>query len=93
MSTESAKALYSRLITDEAFRAQLEKAANDEERQQILQAANYEFTPEEWKAASVAPQGELSEEQLETVAGGVVPLLAGLAARVAVSYAVDKLTD
>jgi predicted ribosomally synthesized peptide with nif11-like leader len=91
MSTESAKALYSRLITDEGFRAQLEKAVNDEERQQILQAAGYEFTPEEWKAASVTPQGELSEEQLETVAGGIAPLIYA-AASLAI-YAVNELTD
>jgi predicted ribosomally synthesized peptide with nif11-like leader len=91
MSTESAKALSYRLITDEAFRAQLGKAVNEEERQQILQAAGYEFTPEEWKAASVAPQGELSEEQLETVAGGMVPLI--LAASFAIPYAVNELTD
>ncbi len=77
MSIESAKAFYSRMTTDEAFRTQLEQAASKEERQQILQATGYDFTPEEWKAATAQIQestfvdSELSEAQLEAVSGGV----------------------
>ncbi len=76
MSIESAKAFYSRMTTDETFRSQVEQAASKEERQQILQAAGYDFTPEEWKAATAQIQeskadSELSEAQLEAVSGGV----------------------
>ena len=77
MSIESAKAFYSRMTTDEAFRTQLEQAASGEERQQILQAAGYEFTAEEWKAATIQIQestsvdSELSDAELTAVSGGV----------------------
>ncbi len=54
MSIESAQALYSRLTTDEAFRTQLEQAASKEERQQILQAAGYQFNQEEWEVVLAA---------------------------------------
>jgi predicted ribosomally synthesized peptide with nif11-like leader len=76
MSVESAKAFYSRMTTDEVFRTQLEQAASKEERKQILQAASYEFTPEEWQAATAQIQdlnfaeSELSDAELEAVSGG-----------------------
>jgi predicted ribosomally synthesized peptide with nif11-like leader len=78
MSIESAKALYSRMTTDEAFRAQLEQAANKEERNQVLQAAGYNFTPEEWHdvtakdQASTSADSELNDEELAAVSGGGV---------------------
>ncbi|MEH1992178.1 Nif11-like leader peptide family natural product precursor [Nostoc sp.] len=76
MSIESAKAFYSKMTTDETFRSQLEQAASKEERQQIIQAAGYNFTPEEWQAATAQIQeskadSELSEAQLKAVSGGV----------------------
>ena len=77
MSIESAKAFYSRMTTDEAFRSQLEQAASGEERTSILQAAGYDFTPEEWQAATTQIQdsnsasGELSDTELTAVSGGV----------------------
>jgi predicted ribosomally synthesized peptide with nif11-like leader len=79
MSIESAKAFYSRMTTDETFRSQLEQAASKEERQQIIQTAGYNFTPEEWKAATAQIQeskadSELSEAQLEAVSGGVAAM-------------------
>lgn len=80
MSVESAKAFYSRMTKDEAFRTQLEQAASKEERQQILQAGGYEFTQEEWEAvtaeiqASNSTNNELKDEELEAVAGGVFPI-------------------
>ncbi|MBD1930048.1 Nif11-like leader peptide family natural product precursor [Trichocoleus sp. FACHB-90] len=78
MSIESAKAFYSQMTTDEAFRTPFEQAANKEERKQILQAEGYDFTPEEWQAATAEIQdlnsadNELSDAQLEAVSGGVV---------------------
>lgn len=77
MSIESAKAFYSRMTTDQAFRTQLEQASTGEERQQILQAAGYDFTPEDWEAAKTQIQasnsanGELSDAELTAVSGGL----------------------
>lgn len=80
MSIESAKAFYSQMTADEAFRSQLEQAVSKEERQQILQAAGYDFTSEEWQAAieqiqdSKAADSELSDAQLEAVSGGIATI-------------------
>ena len=77
MSIDSAKAFYSRMTTDEAFRNQLEQLASKQERKQIMQTAGYDFTPEEWQATIAQIQdansasGELSDAQLEAVSGGV----------------------
>ena len=77
MSIESAKAFYARMTTDTAFRTPLEQATSKEERQQIMQAAGYDFTSEEWQAAiaqiqaSNSTESELSDAQLEAVSGGV----------------------
>lgn len=76
MSIESAKALYSRLLTDQAFRVQLEQAISQEERLQIVRTAGYDYTPEELETAktqileSSATNDELSEADLEAVTGG-----------------------
>jgi predicted ribosomally synthesized peptide with nif11-like leader len=66
MSIESAKAFAERITTDEAFRIQLQKASSGKEHQALVQAAGYNFTQEEWKIV----MSELSEQQLEAVAGG-----------------------
>jgi predicted ribosomally synthesized peptide with nif11-like leader len=77
MSIESAKEFYSRMTTDQAFRTQLEQATTREERQQILQVAGYDFTPEDWEAAKTQIQasnsanGELSDAELTAVSGGL----------------------
>ncbi|MEH1992179.1 Nif11-like leader peptide family natural product precursor [Nostoc sp.] len=76
MSVESAKAFYSRIITDNAFQTQLGQATTNEERQQIMQAAGYEFTPEEWEAAKAQINEELSDAELTAVSGGL-SILAG----------------
>ncbi|MCW5315513.1 Nif11-like leader peptide family natural product precursor [Nostoc sp. KVJ3] len=76
MSIQSAKALYTRLLVDEEFRTQLEQAASQEERGQILQNTGFYYTPDELKIAkaelleSAATNDELSEtEQEEIIAG------------------------
>ena len=75
MSIESAKAFYERMITDEAFRTQHQSPATDDERREIVLAAGYNFTPEEWEAAltqiSESSNGELSDAELTAVSGGV----------------------
>jgi predicted ribosomally synthesized peptide with nif11-like leader len=78
MSIESASAFYQRIITDEAFRTQLQNTAS-EERTAIIQAAGYDFTPEEWEAATAdiletaEANTELNDAQLEAIAGGILP--------------------
>ena len=80
MSIESAKSFYTRVITDEAFRTQLEQIATAEERQQTIQAAGYEFTPDEWKIAQEQilatsdSEEELSDTELAAVSGGSIPI-------------------
>lgn len=76
MSIESAKAFYQRVTTDEAFQTQLQSAAS-EERTAIIQEAGYDFTPEEWEAATAQVleaaeiNRELNDAELEAIAGGV----------------------
>lgn len=80
MSIASAKALYYRLIADKAFLEQFERAASQEERIQILQAAGYEFTLEDWKAAIAqisalnSSGDELNDLDLRSVGGGAIAL-------------------
>ena len=79
MSIENAKSFYVRATRDEEFRTQLEQTATVEERQQIIQAAGFEFTDEEWEtakeqilAASDLNEGELSDAELTSVSGGSI---------------------
>lgn len=82
MSVENAKSFYVRVTTDEEFRAQLEQIATAKQRRQIIQAAGYEFTPEEWEiakeqilAASDSNEGELSDTESNAITGGLHPLI------------------
>ena len=76
MSIQSAKALYSRLLADEEFRRQLERATSYEQRCRILQAAGFSCTPAELNIAkhellqSLKTNGELSEIEQESIIGG-----------------------
>lgn len=81
MSIENARDFYQRMTADEAFRTQLRNAAS-EERTAIVQKAGYNFTPEEWEAATAQTAEtdvELKEAELEAIAGGVMmaPLYGG----------------
>ncbi|GAA6623367.1 Nif11-like leader peptide family RiPP precursor [Scytonema sp. NUACC26] len=82
MSVESAKAFYERVATDEAFQKQL-RAASDDRRQEIILAAGYSFTWQEWEVAqaqiSKSDDGKLSDAQLEAIAGGVGAVAGGQA--------------
>lgn len=77
MSLESARAFYERVATDEAFLTQYQSAANDDARRDILLTAGYDFTAEEWEATmtqlSESPDSALSDAELETVSGGILP--------------------
>ena len=78
MSVESARAFYERIATDEVLQKQLQNAASDEQRLEIVLAAGYSFTLPEWEAAlaKISKSGDsISDAQLDTIAGGlkVVP--------------------
>lgn len=74
MSIESAKAFYERMLTDEAFRTQHQNAESDNERREVVLAAGYDFTPEEWETAlaqiSASSDSEISDAELSAVSGG-----------------------
>jgi predicted ribosomally synthesized peptide with nif11-like leader len=75
MSIENARAFYQRMTEDNNFRSPFETASTKEEKQQLIKNAGYEFTVDEWQAAmkelEVANDTEeLSEADLEAIAGG-----------------------
>lgn len=78
MSVESARAFYERIATDELLQKQLQNAASDEQRLEILLAAGYSFTLPEWEAALAKiskSDDRISDVSLDAIAGGlkVVP--------------------
>jgi predicted ribosomally synthesized peptide with nif11-like leader len=84
MSLENVKAFYKRLTSDKAFRTQIELAANKSKCSQIVSAAGYNFTQEEFEEftselieADVSNNQfqELNEQELEAVMGGVTSVL------------------
>jgi predicted ribosomally synthesized peptide with nif11-like leader len=81
MSSESAAALYERLTSDEGFRSQIQAATTKEEKRRIVAEAGYEVTDEDMSTIrKLAGVSELSDEDLEKVAGGVVATVAYLLA-------------
>jgi predicted ribosomally synthesized peptide with nif11-like leader len=71
MSAEGATALYERVSSDEGFRGQLEAAKTPEEKRRIVTEAGYDVTPDDLPTIkSLAGMTELSDEDLEKVAGG-----------------------
>ncbi len=74
MSVESAKDFIRKIETDAALKARLEAATDDAARRQIIQAAGFEFTHDEFKQAvaeiSAAAGQELSPEELNDLAAG-----------------------
>jgi predicted ribosomally synthesized peptide with nif11-like leader len=76
MTIENAKAFYQKMTDDSDFRTPFEEASTNEERQQLIKDAGYNFTADEWQAAVAEIQAtdsneELQEEELEAIAGGV----------------------
>jgi predicted ribosomally synthesized peptide with nif11-like leader len=72
MSVESAKKFIERLSSDAEFRAQVESASDPVTKKKLAQAAGYDFDMAD--IAAVLPQsagGELSDAELEGVAGGL----------------------
>ncbi|MBG1267513.1 Nif11-like leader peptide family natural product precursor [Nostoc sp. WHI] len=80
MSLENVKAFYEKLANDEGFRNQIQGVSSKEECSQIVKAAGYNFTLEEYEEytaqllESAAGEGELkdlSEKELAAVFGGL----------------------
>lgn len=80
MSYTNVKAFYQRLETDEAFQAQIKAAKSKLECSQIVQAAGYFFTQEEFEEYTAQllelttdenSLEDLDEKELEAVVGGV----------------------
>ena len=69
MSVDSAKKFLERIIKDEAFRDKAALCKDKEEKFAFVKAEGFDFTPNE--LLSLKPkEGELSESDLESVAGG-----------------------
>jgi predicted ribosomally synthesized peptide with nif11-like leader len=78
MTVEQAKAFIEKLNNDETFRGQIAQASDDAARLKMAHEAGYEFTVAEFNETIAELAGaadeELSEEQLEAVAGGAMQI-------------------
>jgi predicted ribosomally synthesized peptide with nif11-like leader len=71
MSAEGVKALYERINSDEEFRAKMEAAETPDDKRHIVTEAGYEVTSDDLPTIrKLAGVNELSDEDLEKVAGG-----------------------
>lgn len=83
MSIENVKAFYARLAIDEAFRAEVEGANNQEECIQSIKQAGYDFTQQELEdytaqlleVESSDDLKNLDEKELAAVLGGFQAIL------------------
>jgi predicted ribosomally synthesized peptide with nif11-like leader len=67
MSSESAKVFIERLRTDEEFVARIKACPDADARLALARTEGFDFTP----AEITAQAGELSDDELDGVAGGV----------------------
>jgi predicted ribosomally synthesized peptide with nif11-like leader len=84
MSLANVKVFYQRLADDEAFRSQIQNVQSKEECSQIVKAAGYNFTPQEYEEYTAqlldsdsddSELKDLSEQELEAVFGGATFLI------------------
>jgi predicted ribosomally synthesized peptide with nif11-like leader len=72
MSAEGAAALYERVNSDEEFRAQLEGAETPDDKRRVVSDAGYDVSRDDLPTVrNLAGVSELSDEDLEKVAGGI----------------------
>jgi predicted ribosomally synthesized peptide with nif11-like leader len=72
MSAEGATALYERVSSDEEFRARLEAADTPDDKRRIVTEAGYDVSRDDLATVrNLAGVSELSDEDLEKVAGGM----------------------
>ncbi|MGK7877579.1 MAG: Nif11-like leader peptide family RiPP precursor [Xenococcaceae cyanobacterium] len=74
MSRESILELLKSAQANSALKAQLEAAQSPEQVVDIGVAEGYEFTLEEVKELQAEMEGELADEELDAVSGGIVIL-------------------
>ena len=75
MSVEQAKAFMEKLDSDKTFLTQVAGAGSDESRLELAQEAGFNFTTEELASAmGESASEELSEDELEGVAGGYLKI-------------------
>jgi predicted ribosomally synthesized peptide with nif11-like leader len=71
MSVQGVTAFWERIQSDERFRERIEQAATPQEKHQVLVAAGYEVSRGDLDTLrSLAGMREVSDEDLEKVAGG-----------------------
>jgi predicted ribosomally synthesized peptide with nif11-like leader len=71
MSAEGVTALYERVSSDEEFLARLEAAETPDDKRRVVNEAGYDVTTDDLPTIrKLAGVSELSDEDLEKVAGG-----------------------
>lgn len=71
MSAQGMTALYERLESDEAFRTRLEEARSPADKHRLVAAEGFDVDSADFSTLrSLAGANELSDEDLERVAGG-----------------------
>jgi predicted ribosomally synthesized peptide with nif11-like leader len=91
MSADGVTALYERVTSDDEFRAQLEAAETAEDKRRIVTEAGYDVSRDDLPTVRrLTGMNELSDEDLEKVAGGsdVTTVAVGIPAAVAFVAAV-----
>jgi predicted ribosomally synthesized peptide with nif11-like leader len=79
MSVEQAKAFIEKLGSDENLLNQVYSAGNDDARMQLAKAAGFDFSADEFNSVIDQLGGEeLSEDELDRVAGGLTAHIDGV---------------
>jgi predicted ribosomally synthesized peptide with nif11-like leader len=75
MSIEQAKAFIEKLDNDKTFLKEVAGAGSDETRMELAKTAGFDFSAEEFASAMAEATGaELSDEELDSVAGGYLKI-------------------
>jgi predicted ribosomally synthesized peptide with nif11-like leader len=92
MSAEGVTALYERVSSDEEFRAQLEAAETPDDKRRIVTDAGFDVSTDDLPTLKkLAGISELSDEDLEKVAGGADATTVGVGHPAAFSSAVGGI--
>lgn len=88
MSVENAKKFLQRLESDEAFRKKIADADGFEARVAIVKGEGFDFSKADMEKAHPTSDGELSDEELESVAGGSASsVITGIATTISTAIA------
>ena len=89
MSEEQLKVFQEAIQADAALQEKIKAADGPDAIVEIAKAAGFVISAEELGAAASVKMGELSDEELERVSGGVTPLV-GVAVVAAACYFADS---